>query len=151
VHVELCYPSSACSGTGFQSSTICAQGYTGRRCGACVTYQYYGFDGECYPCSQSSSKYFLSGMIVIVFLLIINRLSSLKGQTPPEVRIFFTWGQVIGLYPSMSNSFPTQLKLALKTLAISVSSVIISVSNQFFQNVDLEWTSPSKNFLPHLF
>jgi hypothetical protein len=126
-----CIPSESCASTGFGNSTQCAEGYTGLRCGNCIARLFYRSNQHCKPCGDDVLKW----IIFVVFILFIGyglaRIANLsRTSIPYDVRIAYSWIQLICLFPVMFENWPKLLLAVMQSFA--------------FLNIDLSFTSPGK-------
>jgi hypothetical protein len=128
-----CSPSESCFSTGLNSTTVCADGYTGRKCGACAFFTHYRIGGSCASCGGNIAKSVI--LLLLIFLIIgaFITLSRMKGfRIPVFVKIAFYWVQLISTFPYLLDSWPKKLLNFLQVMAAS--------------NVSLDLVSPGKHF-----
>jgi hypothetical protein len=118
-----CIPSSSCNQTGVEEKTICAVGYTGKRCGQCVYPEYFHFDSICKKCGDKSIS--IGAVIVLIFLLILFVLNSFlnDGGTHAKIELgtVVMSLQLLALYPRLTSSLPPRAQNLMNSLGITVS------------------------------
>jgi hypothetical protein len=127
--VFACDPPFACLSTGYTDQTTCAPGYTGRKCGLCIQKLYFRLNGECKSCANEAIKwvFFVSLLVLLCYSLL--RVSRMKGlRIPYDVRVAYSWMQVISLFPFLFSSWPQKLLNLMRFLS--------------FTNLDLDLVSP---------
>eukprot|EP00475_Leptophrys_vorax_P003658 TRINITY_DN12147_c0_g1_i2.p1 TRINITY_DN12147_c0_g1~~TRINITY_DN12147_c0_g1_i2.p1 ORF type:complete len:753 (-),score=102.57 TRINITY_DN12147_c0_g1_i2:1411-3669(-) len=122
-----CIPKEACVSTNFNLETLCESAYTGEYCGGCSE-NYYRSGTACVPCGAESLKFVAFFVILILFLIVVLRLSSYAGSIPHDIGITISALQLISLFPTISRSWPKSLLFVM-----DVSS---------FTNLNLAFSSP---------
>jgi hypothetical protein len=131
--VYACDPPSSCVSTGFADQTICGAGYTGRKCGLCISMRYFRLNGECRSCANEAVKWLFFVFLIILLCYSLLRVSKMKGlRIPYDVRVAYSWMQMISLFPVLFSSWPQKLLNMLRLLS--------------FTNLDLDLVSPGKIF-----
>jgi hypothetical protein len=133
-NVLKCIPSNSCAFTGLNSTTICAPGYTGRKCGSCVPQSHYRIGGVCLSCGSEAMRvvvYICS--FLAVFILFFWLLRSKGKRIPTVIRVAFYWVQLMSTLPYLMDSWPPKLLSFLQVMAIS--------------NLNLDVASPGRNTL----
>jgi hypothetical protein len=123
----ICSPSSSCMETGFEKSTPCFTGYTGRLCGDCVS-GYYRIDENCQKCPNVIIKVFtILGITLIVSVVLFRTIFSTLSLSN-DARILLQSLQILALYPEITVRWPPSILAVLQTLAISVSFIVCNIS-----------------------
>jgi hypothetical protein len=124
-----CIPSDACLFSGTAESTTCADGYTGIRCGQCVALKYYRSNDACKQCGSEALKWIVFVAVIIILIYALLRITSFDTTLIPyDVRVAYSWMQVITLFPTLFDSWPRLILIALQVFA--------------FINIDLNFVSP---------
>jgi hypothetical protein len=125
---EICLES-----TEADSTTICAEGYTGEMCSSCMPRTHFRFKGACQKCGNELTKWIAFVIVVFLISFFLVRLSKSQGRIPADVRIAFHWLQFIATFPNVSKNWPRSLTLFLKIISIS--------------NLDIDLVSPECSFV----
>jgi hypothetical protein len=126
-----CIPEESCASTGYGNSTTCSEGYTGLRCGNCVTKLFYRFNQHCKPCGNDALKWIVFVIFVLIIAYGLIRVANLdKSAIPYDVRVAYSWIQLICLFPVMFENWPKLLNAVLQSLS--------------FLSIDLSFTSPGR-------
>jgi hypothetical protein len=119
-----CLPSLACEITQTSQSTVCSEGYTGKRCGDCVEGLYFHFDNFCKKCGEKgASAGAILTVVCLLSLLVLNILSS-RAPSPKRIELMSLISaiQFLALYPRLGDRWPPRTKALLDSLSISVSN-----------------------------
>jgi hypothetical protein len=134
-----CVPFDACVQTEYSESTQCATGYTGDVCGQCILGSYYRLGLNCKKCPNPAFKY-LGLVVVLVFIIGVTSTIMFRQSSsglPVEIKFGFLGIQLLGLFPSLSSSWPPGLSGILNAFSLS--------------NLDIDLFAPGKLYLLFVF
>jgi hypothetical protein len=126
--VYRCFPSDACSETGFDLQTLCSAGYTGDHCGMCDAAIAYRQDMYCKLCGDNQVT--LGGVFtlsIIVALIVVARIMRARKLNKAEVTVVVNALQLIAMYPRLMSSWPSKLQVLMDGMGIVVSRVGLSI------------------------
>jgi predicted outer membrane repeat protein len=136
-----CIPSVACSQTAQDGDTECAAGYTGKRCGSCISPPYFHFDTYCKPCGDQ--KVAIGGWVVILLVsgyIVYDFLTRKQGRGSLEASLMFYSLQIVALYPRLIATWPNRVKFIFDGLSVLVMHFVSSLPSN--ANVRIStWTS----------
>jgi hypothetical protein len=102
-----CVPEQACASTGF-NDTVCEAGYTDYQCSQCTS-EYFRNAGRCVKCLPKGVRWFIVLSTIVLFIIIISRLSEKQSSIPPSFRLILFWMQFLSLLPALSDAWPPAL------------------------------------------
>jgi hypothetical protein len=155
-YAYLCTPTEACQEAGYENQTTCSYGYEGFVCGNCVRYVSYRKGTSCISCPQ---KWVLALQIVAILLAIfvcLYKFATSQSGIAAEIKILFQSLQIIGVYPSLSLSFPSVLTETMNIVSITNINIeifspecttAVTYWDKFILKQILPWISVTAVFL----
>jgi hypothetical protein len=120
----------ACEYNGFDNFTRCASGYQGDLCSTCAS-NFYRSAGKCLRCGAESLKWVIFVVVILFFVYAILRIGEGINSLSTDFRIVLSWLQIVALFPTVSNFWPSSLLGFLR-----LTSII---------NVDFDFVSPGNS------
>eukprot|EP00475_Leptophrys_vorax_P035697 TRINITY_DN5910_c0_g2_i4.p1 TRINITY_DN5910_c0_g2~~TRINITY_DN5910_c0_g2_i4.p1 ORF type:complete len:738 (+),score=86.74 TRINITY_DN5910_c0_g2_i4:52-2265(+) len=99
-----CYPAEACKEAGLDNTT-CSSGYVEPRCSVCAT-EHFRSGGKCIICLIPAARWSIIVISGILVFVAIAKLVQSNRAIPPTIRLTLFWCQFLGIYPSLSSSWP---------------------------------------------
>eukprot|EP00475_Leptophrys_vorax_P010078 TRINITY_DN16746_c0_g1_i6.p1 TRINITY_DN16746_c0_g1~~TRINITY_DN16746_c0_g1_i6.p1 ORF type:complete len:683 (-),score=124.03 TRINITY_DN16746_c0_g1_i6:126-1880(-) len=105
-----CVPFGACQGGLYgNSSTLCSVGYTGAICSDCES-GYFRIVGSCRLCMNIVLRWVLIVVVCCVCAYVSWIFLHSARDVPQSVKVSLVWLQILSLYPSLFNQWPSQMK-----------------------------------------
>jgi hypothetical protein len=102
-----CNPAESCFKTGL-NSTECSLGYGGIQCSNCAL-EYFRNAGRCIKCLPQVARIFIISFTLVVFIILLSRISDRQTSIPPSLRLLLFWLQFLSLLPALSDAWPPYL------------------------------------------
>jgi hypothetical protein len=124
VQVFGCIPSYACSGGVFttvntssnSSLCSCSSGYTAQICASCDV-NYFRLYGLCRKCLTKAVRWIIFTVILMSITFIAWKSMNSGMGIPPTIKICLFWLQILSLYPSLFDGWPSELKFVFDIAA----------------------------------
>ncbi len=130
---KICFPQSACKETGYSIKTSCADGYSGRLCGECISGEFYRSFGECRACSSREWLLtFISLFFLFIFVFLVYSIFHSRPISRLDSRIMLLWIQFFGVFSRLGSTFPRPLKETLQFFSIFNLNVDLFSFCKFF-------------------
>jgi hypothetical protein len=117
VQVYECIPSYACTGgvfgtaNGSSNSSLCscASGYTASICASCDE-GFFRLYGLCRKCLTKAVRWIIFAVLALLLTFIAWKSMNSTVDIPPTIKICLFWLQILSLYPSLFDGWPSELK-----------------------------------------
>eukprot|EP00475_Leptophrys_vorax_P043779 TRINITY_DN8527_c0_g1_i2.p1 TRINITY_DN8527_c0_g1~~TRINITY_DN8527_c0_g1_i2.p1 ORF type:complete len:791 (-),score=112.92 TRINITY_DN8527_c0_g1_i2:55-2364(-) len=117
-NIQECIPKSACQQIDQNLTNVCTDGYTGNRCGECLSKKFYRFSDVCVPCPNWIYSYF-SSIAVCVLLLSWITIKITRPQSPSrwDLKIVILWFQTVAVFARLPTYWPKKISFLLMYLS----------------------------------